>query len=341
MSFPDLINCLKHNSINFKINQKYSLFSSLKCSDVIPLVILPQNVEQILFCSSVCAKLQIKYIVAGSLTNTLFINSLYDYAIISTYFLKSPIELHGSNLTISAGHTLLDVAKFLTARGYKHFNRLATIPGTLGGAIANNSGCFGSVISDYLVSVDIYDTSSQQVINYHKSLLGYSYRDSIIKSEAAVSGVTKKVVLSAHFDLGFYSLSARDLSDDLSTIMRFRKLAQPYTSGTLGSVFATKNIYFNIRFFGPLIYISCMIGSVLDKFLNLKISKSILRLSFELSKLILKPSTQKALSSFSLNCLEQPHTPYTLQEYAECVSDLKSILSTNLKVELNIYGDLI
>jgi UDP-N-acetylmuramate dehydrogenase len=67
-----------------------------------------------------------------------------------------------------------------TARlGLAGLERLAGIPGTVGGAIYGNAGAYGKAIGDHLVAVEIFDGQATRWLK--KEECGLAYRDSIFK----------------------------------------------------------------------------------------------------------------------------------------------------------------
>ena len=62
------------------------------------------------------------------------------------------------------------------------FEFLSCIPGTVGGGIKMNAGCFGREFKDILVSIQAI-TKSGQVITIPKKDINFKYRDSRLSDE--------------------------------------------------------------------------------------------------------------------------------------------------------------
>jgi len=75
------------------------------------------------------------------------------------------------------------------------FNFLANIPGSVGGAIVGNAGCYGKEIKDFLQTVEVFNIKTGKITTMKPSELGFDYRHSKLKSHPEL------IVLSATFKL--------------------------------------------------------------------------------------------------------------------------------------------
>jgi UDP-N-acetylmuramate dehydrogenase len=94
-----------------------------------------------------------------------------------------------------AGTNLLDLVQTANARGLAGMERLAGIPGSLGGAIRGNAGAFGSELGDVVLSVKAYDRERKTLREFSKRDCHFGYRDSHFKSHPEL------VILSAQLRL--------------------------------------------------------------------------------------------------------------------------------------------
>ena len=83
--------------------------------------------------------------------------------------------------TITAGAGALDsmVAKASAKAGIAGLEFYAGIPGTIGGALTMNAGCYGSETKDVLVSAWGFDRSGE-IVSYSLEDFGYTYRHSTV-----------------------------------------------------------------------------------------------------------------------------------------------------------------
>ena len=96
--------------------------------------------------------------IIGAGSNTLITDDLYDGVIIKLGKNFNNISLHGNNVVI-AGSAVLDktLSEFAMNNNISGFEFLSCIPGTIGGGIRMNAGCFEREFKDILISVQAID----------------------------------------------------------------------------------------------------------------------------------------------------------------------------------------
>ena len=104
---------------------------------------------------------------------------------------------------------------------------LVGIPGNIGGAIAMNAGCYGSEISDRLISVEAVHRKTGKIYNLLKSDFNFAYRTCPLKSEFFFT--------KAKFELEH--LEGKTIKERLNEITSNRSLTQPIKERTGGSTF--------------------------------------------------------------------------------------------------------
>ena len=99
-----------------------------------------------------------KISIIGAGSNTLITDEVYDGVVIKLGKNFNKISLLNENIIIS-GTAVLDknLANFAMENRLSGFEFLTGIPGTIGGGIRMNAGCFGSEIKDILISVQALD----------------------------------------------------------------------------------------------------------------------------------------------------------------------------------------
>ena len=130
--------------------------------------------------------------------------------------------------TVTAGAAALDnkVAKEAAKAGIAGLEFYAGIPGTIGGALRMNAGCYGAETKDILREVVALDrTGRRQVMPLEE--MGYSYRhseapDDLIFVQAVFEGVKDKLA---------------DIQARMDEITKRREESQPIREKTGGSTF--------------------------------------------------------------------------------------------------------
>lgn len=142
------------------------------------------------------------------------------------------IDVGHGEVTAEAGALTRLVALKAVDQGLRGMERLAGIPGTIGGAVRGNAGAFGMETKDHLTRIRVLGrtTAGWEEKTLPRDQLFFAYRDSIIKREPK-----DYVVWSATFTLepgdkvaGGW-LVAQDFAE--------RKAKQPYEYPSVGSIF--------------------------------------------------------------------------------------------------------
>ena len=129
---------------------------------------------------------------------------------------------------IEAGAGILDVnlAKFAKINCIEGFEFYSGIPGTIGGAIKMNAGCFNSETKDILQNITTIDVLGKINI-FNKNELNLSYRTSDIPKG--------NIILSANFDCLYGDKD--EIIKKINYIKTRREESQPIRSKTSGSTF--------------------------------------------------------------------------------------------------------
>lgn len=138
------------------------------------------------------------------------------------------ISYNKSSQIIEIGSASKDseIAKYCLENSIKGFEYLKGIPGTLGGNLVMNAGCYGHTISDLLISCKIIsrDGSIQEL---KKELIHFGYRRSSIPKDS--------IIISAKF---FAKKGNKiRIKNKMKQISRSRFTSQPTNSRTGGSTF--------------------------------------------------------------------------------------------------------
>ncbi|GHU07029.1 UDP-N-acetylenolpyruvoylglucosamine reductase [Alphaproteobacteria bacterium] len=84
-------------------------------------------------------------------------------------------------LRAGSGEVLDDLCDFASKRGFTGIEAISGIPGTVGGAVYQNSGAYGQDLSQVLTEISVYDGHERRFITLSRDDLGLSYRDSFLK----------------------------------------------------------------------------------------------------------------------------------------------------------------
>ena len=130
-----------------------------------------------------------------------------------------------------SGASFGNLARRAGSKGWSGLEWASGIPGTVGGAVVNNAGAFGSNVAEILEMADILHPSEDIIQRTEWSVddFEYDYRSSVIKS-----GAKQAVVLSASFKME--KSTPVNVKRKISAIAEKRQSSQP-SGASLGSMF--------------------------------------------------------------------------------------------------------
>jgi len=140
---------------------------------------------------------------------------------------KSFNQLSINNNKIIAGASILDsnLSKFAFMNSIKNLEFYSSIPGSIGGAVKMNAGCYGYETKDIISKVTLIDEEGE-IKDLTKQQLNLGYRKSNIK---------KEIILSAEFDIKYEDKDI--ILKKITEIKNLRTKNQPSKSKTGGSTF--------------------------------------------------------------------------------------------------------
>ncbi|RJQ36759.1 UDP-N-acetylmuramate dehydrogenase [Candidatus Parcubacteria bacterium] len=80
-----------------------------------------------------------------------------------------------------AGVSMARVVADTLVHGLRGFEWAIGVPGTIGGSVVGNAGCFGSEMKDVVVSILAYDTEARAARDVPAAACAFGYRDSMFK----------------------------------------------------------------------------------------------------------------------------------------------------------------
>ena len=115
--------------------------------------------------------------IIGAGSNTLITDEVYDGVIIKLGKNFNRLSVLNSNIIIS-GTAVLDkkLSEFAAENSLSGFEFLSCIPGTVGGGLKMNAGCFGKEIKDILISIQAIDKNGN-VLTIPAREINFDYRN--------------------------------------------------------------------------------------------------------------------------------------------------------------------
>ncbi|MEM9766151.1 MAG: UDP-N-acetylmuramate dehydrogenase [Pseudomonadota bacterium] len=134
--------------------------------------------------------------------------------------------LAGARLRVGAAALDSAVAKQAAEAGIAGLEFLRTIPGTIGGAVKMNAGCYGSYTADVVESVTVMDRAGR-VTEMAPAALGFGYRHSAVPDDHVILEVVLQGVPGAPSEI-----AAR-----MEALVAKRAASQPVDERSCGSTF--------------------------------------------------------------------------------------------------------
>ena len=138
----------------------------------------------------------------------------------------SKISINEKSLIVGSGVLDSTLAKFAYENSIKNLEFYIGIPGTIGGAIKMNAGCYGNETKDVVKKAIIIDRFGNEK-EFYIDDLKFNYRSSIIDDTSTVKEV-------------FFNLEKgekENIKNEMNSIIKNRHTSQPLNQKTGGSTF--------------------------------------------------------------------------------------------------------
>jgi UDP-N-acetylmuramate dehydrogenase len=174
---------------------------------------------------------KLKIFFLGGATNLLIPDKGFNGLVVRCAF--NELKRSDNDIHVGAGVSMAKLIRFAAKENLAGLEWAGGLPGTVGGAIRGNAGCFGGETKDSIRSVRSMDAKTFHVLNRSRVGCRFGYRSSVYKERQG-----DEVVLSAVFRLkkGKYA----DIWQIAKKNMDWRKERHPLQYPNIGSIF--KNI---------------------------------------------------------------------------------------------------
>lgn len=227
MKFVDFVNDNSLGKIVF--DEEFKNLTTIGLGGKIRVLFYPLSIEKLCFAFRYIKENNLKYFVIGNGSNTLALDNTYDGIVISLKELKKSFIAKDNILTISANYPTIRLAYELSELNLGDLSFLGGIPGTIGGAIYNNSGAYNDSIKNHLIDVTYIDTSGNLVtLDNSKLMLGY---------RMSVFHKIEGIIVSARF-----CVKSVDTKAILLQRLNQRRKSQPLNEKSMGSIFKNSPI---------------------------------------------------------------------------------------------------
>lgn len=172
----------------------------------------------------------ITYIVIGNGSNILFNEGLFDGVVIKIgrEFEFKEIDCEENKYRVSSGTMLVKFAKKVCDDGFEGMEFGTGIPGTVGGAVYMNAGCYGREIVDCIKCVKVLNKETLEIECFKNEKCEFSYRNSVFQND-------KYIILGATFE--FEKGDKTEIEEKVAKYKKSRTEKQPLNFPSGGSTF--------------------------------------------------------------------------------------------------------
>lgn len=191
-------------------------------------VYYPENIEELIcICKNIYADGRNLHIF-GHTSNCYFKSTFVTENVIITSKLNK-YSINNHEVICECGAPIKKIARDMVEIGAIGYSGLCDLPGTVGGAVFGNAGCFDCEMSTLVNKVEVL-TPSGSIITYSKDDIGFARRNSNFKKKV-IAGIILRVFLKKEFGDAKKIKSHAELSHNL------RLKTQPGPNNNLGSCF--------------------------------------------------------------------------------------------------------
>lgn len=232
-SYDFLYSLLDKESI--KLNEPMKNHTTVRVGGNCDAFVTPSSVSQIVNVIKELKNRKIQYYVIGNGSNLLVSDENINAVIINLGRKFSKIDFDGNKVTALSGCAVPKLALEAKKKGLSGLEFACGVPGTVGGAVFMNAGCYGSDFSQIVEEVTYLDKEDNIKTIKNKDI-HFGYRKSIFKDNKDF------VILSATFRLEKADISK--IEEKMKENSLARRTKQPLEYPNFGSTFKRPEGYF-------------------------------------------------------------------------------------------------
>ena len=228
---------LYSKNINVIENAPMSQYTSFKAGGEAKMLVIVETVEELKEVLQTVADSQIKSMMLGNGSNTLFKDSGYDGVVIKLGDGFAEVSVNEETATVEAGASILlsVLAKQILAASLAGFEFASGIPGSLGGALFMNAGAYGGEMKDIVQYVRAVSTDGKEERVFTAEEMEFAYRHSALEENHYIA-------VSAVMQLKKGDKDA--IAAEMKELMEKRNSKQPVAYPSAGSTFKRPEGYF-------------------------------------------------------------------------------------------------
>lgn len=223
----DQINAYKSAIPSATENEPMAKHTSFRIGGPARLYVVATSSDALIEAVAAARRLAVPWYVFGGGSNLLVADEGFEGVMIQAA--NRGFTIDGERVILESGVVTIFAARKIVEAGLEGFEWASGIPGTIGGAIYGDAGCFGGEMRDHVVSVDAWRLRDGKRVTLSKEECAFGYRDSLFKHEP-------------HLILGC-ELRLRKAADPVASRARFEEVMktrvekQPLDQSSCGCIF--------------------------------------------------------------------------------------------------------
>lgn len=206
-------------------NADLTIYNTYRLNSFCDVLASVNNIEELKSVINVLKKYKSKWFIIGNGSN-IILPSHYDGVVIKLDGFND-VKIYENKVYVESCYMINKLALMLVNNGYKGLEWASGIPGTIGGSVYGNAGCYGSSISEVLISATIFD--GENIVKLTNNELNFKYRYSLLKENK------NYIILSCEFKIE--KSNKNELKELVSQRTKKRIESQDLTHPSCGSVF--------------------------------------------------------------------------------------------------------
>jgi len=229
---PELIQKFQKNFPTILVDEPMNKHTNMRIGGPASLYLTVSDPDELIDAIEIANKENIPWFIYGGGSNMLVSDDGFDGLMIQIGFRE--VKVREKTIIVDAGAITGSVARQSVEEGHEGMEWAASLPGTIGGAIYGNSGCWGGEMKDIVVTVDAIRLSDMKRMVYPNAECQFNYRDSMFKHEP-------HIILRATLGLKKAEDPAA-VKARMDEVIAKRKECQPLAESSAGCMF--KNFSF-------------------------------------------------------------------------------------------------
>jgi UDP-N-acetylmuramate dehydrogenase len=219
---------LIQKKIPFRENISLASLSSFKIGGISPLILEPENIEQILDIFELQKNFPLPIKILGGGSNLLISDTPDDFIVLRlSGIFKEFKQIEDGIFFVGSAANTTPTFKKISLLGYTGLEFLSTIPGWVGGAVIQNAGCYGGEIFNQIISVE-YIRDGKFFSKKKKEIeFGYRFTEFLRDKNSIITGIQIQAERG----------NLIDIENSLSEKRNKRNSSQPENKKSAGSVF--------------------------------------------------------------------------------------------------------